>query len=147
MLLGLDLGTTTGFATVSDVGIVSGVQSFKNDRFSGGGMRFLKFEKWLNEMPQPNQVVFEEVRRHRGTTAAHVYGGLLAILTKWCESRSIPYQGVPVGTIKKSWTGLGNAPKERMISEAEKRGFKPKDDNEADALALVHYWMSEGMFD
>ena len=143
MLLALDLGTKTGWATQSNAGITSGMQDFKNDRFSGGGMRFLKFEKWLMSLPKPSQVVFEEVRRHVGTDAAHVYGGLMAVVTKWCESEKIPYQGVPVGTIKKSWTGNGNGGKTAMIDEANRRGFNVKDDNEADALALLHYWMDE----
>jgi Holliday junction resolvasome RuvABC endonuclease subunit len=146
MLLTLDLGTTTGWAAQSDSGVTSGTQKFANDRFSGGGMRYLKFEKWLSEMPKPDQVVFEEVRRHRGTDAAHVYGGLLATLTKWCEANRIPYCGVPVGTIKKSFTGNGNAKKPAMIAECEKRGYKPADDNEADAIAILHYWLDEGMY-
>ncbi len=145
MLLALDLGTKAGWATTSNGVIDSGVQIFANDRFSGGGMRYLKFQKWLEEMPRPTQVVFEEVRRHRGTDAAHVYGGLMAHLTAWCEKHQIPYQGVPVGTIKKAWTGNGNAGKNLMIDEAKKRGFTPKDDNEADALALLHYWLEEGV--
>ena len=43
----------------------------------------------------------EEVRRHAGTDAAHVYGGLMATLTAWAELRGVPYEGVPVGTIKR----------------------------------------------
>lgn len=144
MLLALDLGTKTGWATNSNAGIAHGMQEFKNDRFSGGGMRFLKFEKWLMQLPKPSQVVFEEVRRHAATDAAHVYGGLMATLTKWCESEGIPYQGVPVGTIKKFWTGKGNANKDVMIAEGKKRGFKDvDDDNEMDAIALLHCWMNE----
>lgn len=145
MLLALDLGTKTGWATNSNAGITSGMQSFANDRFSGGGMRYLKFEKWLLSLPKPSQVVFEEVRMHVAVDAAHVYGGFMATLTKWCESEGIPYQGVAVGTIKKFWTGKGNSKKDVMIAEAKHRGFDVEDDNEADALALLHYWMSEAI--
>lgn len=145
MLLALDLGTKTGWATKSLGGINHGMQEFKNDRFSGGGMRYLKFEKWLSGMPKPSQVVFEEVRRHASTDAAHVHGGLLGVLTKWCESESIPYQGVSVGTIKKSFTGKGNSKKDVMIAEAKKRGFDVDDDNAADAIALLLYWIKECM--
>jgi len=144
MLLALDLGTKMGWATNSNAGITHGMQEFKNDRFSGGGMRFLKFEKWLQTLPKPTQVVFEEVRRHAATDAAHVYGGLMATLTKWCEAEGIPYQGVPVATIKKFWAKSGNAKKDLMVAEAKKRGYKNvDDDNEADALALLHYWLEE----
>lgn len=109
-------------------------------------MRYLKFRKFLEEIHGSvkfSVVVFEEVRRHRGTDAAHVYGGLLAMLTAWCEENGIPYQGVPVGTIKRFWTGKGNAPKERMIAVANEKGFAPQDDNEADSLALLHYWLDQ----
>ena len=144
MLLALDLGTKCGWATHSNAGIPHGMQEFKNDRFSGGGMRFLKFEKWLMELPQPSQVVFEEVRRHAATDAAHVYGGLMATLTKWCEQNKIPYQGVPVGTIKKFWANSGNANKQKMIEAGKNRGYtEVTDDNTMDALALLHYWLDE----
>lgn len=145
MILALDLGTKTGWATSSNAGVSHGMQDFKNDRFSGGGMRYLKFEKWLMSLPKPSQVVFEEVRRHAATDAAHVYGGLMAVVTKWCESENIPYQGVPVGTIKKFWTGKGNGKKDVMIAEAKRRGYNVDDDNEADALALLTYWLSLGI--
>jgi Holliday junction resolvasome RuvABC endonuclease subunit len=77
------------------------------------------------------------VRRHAGTDAAHVYGGLLATLSAWAEQRSIPYAGVPVGTIKRYATGKGNAGKEAVICAMRQRGYTSADDNEADALALL----------
>lgn len=147
-LLALDLGTNTGYAISSSGVIVSGVISFKPNRYEGGGMRYLKFRRWLDELHSNTpikELVFEEVRRHAATDAAHVHGGLLGILTAWCESEGIPYQGVPVGTIKASWTGKGNSKKEAMIAEANRRGFQTDDDNEADALALLHYWIKECM--
>lgn len=148
MLLALDLGTKTGWASHSHGGIQSGMQSFANNRFSGGGMRYLKFEKWLDGLPEPSQVVFEEVRRHLATDAAHVYGGFMAVLTKWCESKNIPYAAVPVTTIKKFWAGTGNANKEKMIQTGHDRGYKDvSDDNEMDALALLHYWIEEAMME
>jgi Holliday junction resolvasome RuvABC endonuclease subunit len=78
-----------------------------------------------------------EVRRHLGTDAAHVHGGLLAILTAWAEQNRIPYSGAPVGTIKRFATGRGNAGKADVIAAMRARGFQPADDNEADALAIL----------
>lgn len=141
-ILALDLGTRTGWAVGLDEHIVSGVEEFKNDRFSGGGMRFLRFQRWLDEIAKSawvEEIVFEEVRRHAGTDAAHCYGGLLGVLTAWCEAKGVPYSGVPVGTIKRHWTGKGNAPKEHMLAVAVSHGFAPKTHDEADALALLHY--------
>jgi Holliday junction resolvasome RuvABC endonuclease subunit len=82
-------------------------------------------------------VYFEEVRRHLGTDAAHLYGGFLAMLTAWCEQRGIAYQGVPVGTIKRFISGKGNADKSAVIEAVRARGFSPADHNEADAIAVL----------
>lgn len=140
-ILALDLGTRTGWAAHADGLIFGGTWDLRTGRFEGGGMRFLRFRGLLAEAVaemKPDMIAFEEVRRHVGTDAAHVYGGLLATLTAWCEERRLPYQGYPVGTIKKNWTGRGNASKEDMMIAAERRGFEPGNDNEADALAILH---------
>lgn len=148
-LLALDLGTNTGWALASRDGIItSGTELFKPQRFEGGGMRYLRFKRWLTEVKHCaggiDAVFAEEVRRHAGVDAAHAYGGFLATLTAWCEHHNIPYQGVPVGTIKKHATGKGNASKEQMIAAVQLRGHAPVDDNEADALALLHWALEQG---
>jgi Holliday junction resolvasome RuvABC endonuclease subunit len=105
-------------------------------------MRYLRFRNWLNEIRgsvgEIQVVYFEEVRRHVSTDSAHVYGGLMATLTAWCEHHNIAYAGVPVGTIKKHATGKGNAGKAEIIAAMQQRGHPVTDDNEADALALLH---------
>lgn len=139
-ILALDLGTKTGWAVALQNQILSGSESFKSTRFCGGGARFLKFQHFLNSLHQKfdlKAVYFEEVRRHLGVDAAHVYGGFLAHLTSWCEENKIPYQGVSVGIIKKFATGKGNASKEEVIEALKFKGFNPVDDNEADSLALL----------
>jgi len=141
-ILALDLGTTTGWAIRGFDGLItSGTVSFKPSRYDGGGMRYLRFTNWLSELDRLSgpieAVYFEEVRRHAGTDAAHVYGGLMATLETWAELRGVPYQGVPVGTIKRHATGKGNANKKAMIAAARMRGFSPADDNEADAIAIL----------
>ncbi len=106
-------------------------------------MRFLRFKRWLTELKttaDPIQALyFEEVRAHASTDAAHAYGGFLATLTAWCEHHGIAYQGVPVGAIKKHATGRGNASKDAVIAAVQAWGYVPADDNEADALALLHW--------
>lgn len=149
--LALDLGTTTGWAMLGQNNqITSGVVYFKPQRYEGGGMRYLRFQGWLDEINQLgdkiNQVYFEEVRNHKGCDAAHVYGGLLAHLTAWCEQKQIPYSGVPVGTIKKHITGKGNSGKELIIKAVQNLGFNPADDNEADALALLNFVVNGGSY-
>ena len=50
-ILALDLGTQTGWALHQlDGTITSGTENFKPHRFEGGGMRFLRFKRWLGEV-------------------------------------------------------------------------------------------------
>ena len=96
-MLALDLGTRTGWAHAgADQIVTSGVTEFRNDRWQGGGMRFLRFRAWLDEMRRLtggfDQLVYEQVRRHAGADAAHVFGGWLAILSVWCEQNGIAYR-------------------------------------------------------
>jgi hypothetical protein len=141
-ILALDLGSTTGWALQPGCGAAtSGTASFRPTRYDGGGMRFLRFSNWLEQIRtyagRIEAIYFEEVRAHAGTDAAHIYGGFLATLTAWCEQQVIPYQGVPVGVIKQFITGKGNAGKEAVKEAVRQRGFHPADDNEADAIAIL----------
>jgi Holliday junction resolvasome RuvABC endonuclease subunit len=54
---------------------------------------------------------------------------------------------VPVGTIKRHIAGKGNADKPAMIAAVKALGFAPADDNEADALALLHWAIAQGIGD
>ena len=146
-ILALDLGTTTGWAIRGTDGLItSGSQSFKPGRYDGGGMRYLRFGNWLNELVTLSapfgMVAYEEVRRHAGTDAAHIYGGLMGTLTAWCELRGIPYAGIPVGTWKREFTGKGNASKDAVQARCRELGLRPVDDNEADALGVLHAVMA-----
>jgi hypothetical protein len=148
-ILALDLGQKTGWAVRNgDGAIASGTAEFKPGRFEGGGMVFLRFRAWLQEVDETaggiGAMYFEEVRSHRGVAAAHAYGGFLAHPTAWAEANMIPYRGVPVATIKRHVTGKGNADKEAVIAAVRALGFEPVDDNEADALALLDWALKIG---
>lgn len=141
-ILALDLGTTTGWALMPPEGVAtSGTASFRPTRYDGGGMRFLRFRNWLEQIRayggRIEAIYFEEVRAHAGADAAHIYGGFLATLSAWCEQQVVPYQGVPVGVIKQFIAGKGNASKDAVMDAVRGRGFRPADDNEADAIAIL----------
>lgn len=146
-ILAFDLGTKLGWCLCctgeSNPTYDSGVQNLKGGRFDGGGMRFMRCRAFIRELLDKNKVdrvAFEEVRRHMGVDAAHVYGGLMAVLTEECELRKIPYEGIPVATIKKTATGKGNADKEKMVAAANKKwpSAAIESDDEADAR-----WIAE----
>lgn len=156
-ILTLDLGTMTGWAlgcysTHQERWLVnSGQQSFAiNGRVDGAGMRYLRFQRWLDEMNRENdivQVAYEEVKqRAQSVAAGHMYGGFQATLTAWCEANKVPYEAVPVGTIKKHATGKGSGDKKAIIRAMIAKGNthlkidkNDTDSNEADALALFYY--------
>lgn len=144
-ILALDLATKTGFALLRpDNRIESGVENFAMRKGEGEGARYVKFRRWLVEMkqahPDLNRIVYEKVMGHGAfqVISAHVYGGLLATLQAFGEHHAIAYDGIAVATIKKQFAGSGRAQKSDVIHQCRVMGFNPKDDNEADAIALLH---------
>lgn len=143
IILAIDIGTTTGWARSSRAGtIASGSEKFAPGRMEKPGHRWLKFRAFLNEQRVQaggdiGAVYIEDVKNHAGVLAAHCYGGFLACLEMWCASNNVPLRPVGVGQVKKHWTGAGNADKLAMVETARAKGFRPKDNNEADALAIL----------
>jgi Holliday junction resolvasome RuvABC endonuclease subunit len=138
-VLALDLGSKTGVAIWEDGQITIGTKKLRHDR-NASGVRFLDFRNWLLEIFETYNiymVFFERVYAHKGTCAAHVYGGFMYMLAAVCEEMKVRCVGIPVGTIKKHATGSGNATKEEMMDFARRCGFNPVDDNSADALAIL----------
>ncbi len=142
--LALDLGTRCGWAIFDGTHhVASGtwlLQSDRQRRFEGAGMKWLRLRQMLGEVyAGVDKVAIEEVRRHMGVDAAHAYGGALAVVTAFCEAESIPYEGFPVATIKKHATGKGNAKKDAMMDAARAKWptVELEDDNHADALWIA----------
>lgn len=143
LILGIDPGTKCGWALLKDETedlIGMGEWDLSTKRFEGGGMRYVKLRRKLEDFFKENSeisvVCYEEVRRHLGTNAAHIYGGIVATLTSFCEEKEIPYISIPVGTIKKRATGKGNAKKDQMIEAASEKWGRDKEnitENMADA--------------
>ena len=137
-VIGIDPGTLCGWSVVDDESLIaSGVWNLKGGRHEGGGMRYLRMRILFTALVKehtPNAVSYEIIRRHAGTDAAHIYGGIISQIAVVCEERRIPFKGVAVGTIKATATGIGNASKAAMITAAnEKWHTEITDDNEADA--------------
>ena len=145
IVIGIDPGTSCGYSVRTVSGLHdSGVWDLRPKRHEGGGMRFLRLRRYLRELVQncrPSVVAYEEVRRHMGTDAAHIYGGIIAVIQEECETSVpvIPYQGIPVATVKKFATGKGNADKAAMGEAARLRWPNRMftDDNEVDARFIA----------
>lgn len=147
-VLALDLATACGYALIDTDDPeytlkYSGVLKLPS---APAGARYSKFQYWLNstlrglvEEKNIDYVAFEDVKRHVGTQAAHVYGGLKAILQIECFRAGIEILPFGVGTIKKTATGSGRASKDDMVAAALKHyKIECSDDNEADAIWIAH---------
>lgn len=147
-LLALDLGTYTGWSIRRRDGSIShGMEHFIQRRQWHEGQRFVNFRAWLGDLltrEQIHHIVYElVVFGHNSSQANNVYGAFWGQVLACAAVRNIECQGVAVPTVKKCWTGHGHAKKQEMISEARRRGFRPTDDNAADALAILHYAISK----
>jgi Holliday junction resolvasome RuvABC endonuclease subunit len=141
-VLALDLGTHCGWAVAKrDGGMDYGTESFH--RLTGGA-KWAEFRAWLSSKIKRHGIevlYFEDVKAHGPgqVIAAHVYGGFLAMAQMVCHQHNVRMVGVGVGTVKKAWTGKGNAKKPEMIAAAKAKGFRvgTDEDDTADALAIL----------
>lgn len=146
--IGMDLGTHfCGWAAYRDGKYECGAWDLRPKR-NGDGFRYLAFRlhftRLVNQI-KPSVVFYENVRRHRGTNAAHVYGGYRAQLRQVCVGRKIRNVGLSVGTIKKHATGNGRADKPAMLRAARVKWpqLRVVNDDMADALWALDCGLSE----
>lgn len=143
-ILALDLGTKTGYALRRRDGrMVHGTEEFTPRASWGPGQKWLRFRSWLSATITEHsitQIAFEDVKRHGPgqVLAAHAYGGFRAMLEMVADQHRVSLVPFGVGQIKKHWTGSGVAKKDDMLMQAKVRGFAAVDDNNADALAILH---------
>lgn len=143
-ILALDLGTKCGWACTCGR---SGVWDLKPKSHESSGQRYVKFQLHLalhHYICPITDIVYEEVKYHRAVDAAHVYGGLEAILQSFCLDRLLEYRGIDVATIQKEATGRGMAPKgqkKKLMFDAAVEKFKGINiisEDHADALWILH---------
>ena len=142
-ILALDLGTRLGWAARKNDGdLWHGVENLHPYKHCPRAFRFAKFAEWLDRH-LVDVIVYEDIKRHAGTAAAHMWGGFEAILLAHCLRNGVETAWLGVGEIKKHATGKGNAPKDAVIAAMRARGFEPEDDNDADALALLFAYLEK----
>lgn len=149
-VLAIDLGTYCGWASCG----LDGQLAYGTERFpirsAGPGGRWAAFRAWLSRQITEREigaVYFEDVKAHGPgqVIAAHTYGGFLAMAQMVCAQHNVRMVGVGVATVKKAWTGKGNAKKPEMIATAQAKGFRIADheDDTADALAILAYGVQQ----
>lgn len=146
--LSLDIGSTFGYC----VGVNGSIVDSGEVTLSAGavglthpGHRWMRFQKWLCNYTDVNEICFEDVQFVTSPQQMKVYGGLLAILQMFSLAHGIRMCSLTPGQIKKDFTGAGNAKKEELCDVAIRLGWKNgvpgtmNNHNEADAIAL--YWV------
>ena len=139
--LALDLATITGWAYYNNLFQASATHEFLWSPEETLGSRLVQYVEWLEGMLKKSKaklVVYEKPHLRGG--GSYLLSGLASttelMATQhrcWCDS-------VHTGTLKKYATGKGKASKIEMVEAAEKKfGFRPVDDNHADALWLLDY--------
>lgn len=144
VVLALDLGTKCGYAVLKGRKVLaSGRWSLRTSRKGEQrGMRWKRFEENVRALVlahNPDVIVYERVRRHVGTTAAHVYGGFLCQLELLAMEESTPgILPIEISTWKKLSCKNGRATKTEIKAAAKKRfKFMPTSEDEADALMIA----------
>ena len=160
LVLALDIATQTGWALgpvpaapVTPLEVAAGALASTPESgtrsFDGkGGQFFNNFAGWVGAMltrHEPAFLIYEAPvlpARTQIATLRRLYGmvAVVEVVARcWPETQVFE---VPLQLIKKHATGNGRAKKSAMIAAAKRMGWKPKDDNEADALWLWDYGCS-----
>jgi Holliday junction resolvasome RuvABC endonuclease subunit len=159
-ILALDIGTQCGYAQLANGIVTSGTIGFH--RYTGSkskaaehvGQPYLTMHKWLRARlteDKPDCIVFEEVFRWMSADAARTFGAYRGQILLLGAYYGLPCRGYPLTEVKKFWTGSGVAKKPQMIAECLKRfphlSADDVDDNQVDAIALLHLHLSHGKAD
>lgn len=151
-ILALDMATSCGWALSTNGRIESGVETFDVKRHESRGMRWIHFNGWLDVMtvregqPLVELVIYEKPLGRFATSGAagEIALGMATRVDEQCARLGIEHTALPPATLKKWTTGKGNADKAAMLEAVERRfGRRCDTHDEADAVALVHYALTE----
>lgn len=140
-ILALDIATKTGWRTKTS----SGVWDLKPNRGESEGMRVVRFKSKVKELILLENINLVAYERPAGMhkSSIMVASEMVGVLKDLCIEMNVELSCYSASEIKKFATGKGNASKELMIDDAIKKGFNPKDDNEADAIHLYNLVISD----
>lgn len=137
-VVGIDIGTSFGWAVVEGGAVLeSGQIDLHPHSWEGLGMRGVRASQAVLKLldRHPGAVVaIELVRRHAGTQAAQVYGGILLSVTSACEEACAAYTFVSVQEAKLAATDNGAAEKDDMVAAALKVFGVTAEKDQADAI-------------
>ena len=141
MILALDIATQTGWADSNGNHGTLDLKPYKSDY----GHLFHVFEGWLADKLMDLSPDILAIERPFTRIGGHelLLQGLNAHAHKVGYLWGAERRETPPKTVKKFATGNGNAKKPDVIAAVEGWGFKPANDHEADAIALMTYWKAQ----
>jgi Holliday junction resolvasome RuvABC endonuclease subunit len=115
--------------------------------------RFAAYSDWLADAIttfEPSRIVYEAPQVTNGGTlnattmeTARFLFGVCAITDLVAWRRDVPCFDVHLSSVRKHFCNSGHAKKREVIRVCHLRGWSPADDNEADALAIWDYALSQ----
>ena len=141
VLLALDIATHLGWCI--EPGKISGMEDFSVPKGKQNSIRPYKFWLWLVQIIKQYDVTSIAYERAAGANqgALIIMSEIAGVMKALAWHHNIQVlDPISPKTIKKSFTGSGNASKEDMNKEFYKRFKKvPESDDESDATALWLY--------
>lgn len=144
LALALDLGTSTGYAAayfvpgapieLEKLTVYLGQLDLSVGPYDSRGISACRLRAFLGKA-KPDIIFMEDVKytppkaanrvtaaaiMARTYTAAEFLGGLKIVVTEYAEMTNIPLNAIPIGSIKKRATGIGNANKELVIKSCNR---------------------------
>lgn len=110
------------------------------------GMKWIMFESRLKKFLKKYdiKVLAYELPSGRNINPIIHSSKLIGVIEKTCVEMEIEYLELAAGEIKKFATGNGNASKDLMIESANSLwDYEGEDDNEADAIHILHLLKSK----
>ena len=147
-ILAIDAATKLGWALSVNGQTTSGVQLFDLKRGESPGMRWLRFGSWLREMQRlnPIDIIYFEQAHHRGGAATSVGVGFVTKIHEFAAAVGAETCPVHTATLKSfaaRTAGIKSGKGKVTMAAADKFGWSYQDDNEADALWLLQYAITE----
>lgn len=138
-IIAIDPAFSCGWAISKEI---YGVWQIKQRADESHGMRLIRLRSKLNEIykayPTIKMIVYERPAG-RNTKAIITQSKIIGIIEAFAVENGIQYRAYSAGEIKRFASGKGNCNKEVMIQTAkDKYNYQGDDDNEADALHLLH---------
>ena len=150
MILALDLGSTvTGFAVGQAFTVHgSGYWNIKSSRYEDLGVRPVRLKRHLERMHALwnfHEIAYEAVKFSSTTYSSQLYGVMWGTMMVFAKEHDIPYVGVDISSWKKELVGRGNASKEDVRLEVNRRTGKQVDvHDESDAIGVLIYQFIRG---